>query len=87
MFIHNVELNNFKGFSTENNKLQFNSPNGNPGSGLNIFIGENNCGKSTIFEAISFIRDGSKKDGITLINKNTDNDNFYVEMIFSGNIN
>lgn len=87
MFIHSVELNNFKGFSTENNKLQFNLPNGTPGSGLNIFIGENNCGKSTIFEAISFIRDGSKKDGITLINKNTNNEKFYVEMIFSGNIN
>lgn len=69
MFIQSVELNNFKGFSNENNKLQFNLPNGTPGSGLNIFTGENNCGKSTIFEAISFIRDGSKKDAITLINK------------------
>jgi len=87
MFIQSVELNNFKGFSNENNKLQFNLPNGTPGSGLNIFTGENNCGKSTIFEAISFIRDGSKKDAITLINKNTSSDEFYVEIIFSGNIN
>lgn len=87
MFIQSVELNNFKGFSTENNKIQFILPNGTPGSGLNIFIGENNCGKSTIFEAISFIRDGSKKDTITLINKNTNSEEFYVEIIFSGNIN
>lgn len=86
MFIQSVELNNFKGFSTTNNTLQFNLPNGSPGSGLNIFIGENNCGKSTIFEAISFIRDGSKKDGATLINKSTKSDEFYVEIIFSGNI-
>ena len=87
MFIQSAELNNFKGFSTTNNKLNFNIPNGVAGSGLNIFIGENNCGKSTFFEAISFVRDGSKKDSTSLINKNTINDDFYVEVIFCRNLN
>lgn len=86
MFIQSTELNNFKGFHSTHNKLNFKLPNGNPGSGLNIFIGENNCGKSTFFEAISFLRDGSKKDGETLINKNTIDDELYVELIFSGDI-
>lgn len=86
MFIHSIELNNFKGFQSEHNKLQFNIPNNNPGSGLNIFIGENNCGKSTVFEAISFLRDNSKKDSKYLINKNAPSEEFYVEVNFCGNI-
>ena len=62
MFIKSLKVENFKGFSNENNYLEFNIPNGNDvGSGLNIFIGENNCGKSTIFEAIDFLRNKSKK--------------------------
>ena len=60
MHIHSLKLKNFKGFYGESD-LIFNKPNGNAGSGLNIFIGENNCGKSTVLEAINFLRDNSKK--------------------------
>lgn len=86
MFIQSTELNNFKGFQSNDNKLHFKIPNGNPGSGLNILIGENNCGKSTFFEAINFLKESSKKDSTTLINKNTTEKEFFVEIIFTGNI-
>lgn len=61
MFIKSLKVKNFKGFSNDANFLEFNIPNGVVGSGLNIFIGENNCGKSTILEAIDFVRNSTKK--------------------------
>lgn len=62
MYIKSLKVVNFKGFSDDNNYIEFNIPNGNDlGSGLNILIGENNCGKSTILEAIDFVRNGTKK--------------------------
>lgn len=62
MHINSLKIKNFKGFSEENNYLSFNIPTGEKGSGLNIFIGENNSGKSTVLEAIDFIRNSTKKD-------------------------
>ena len=53
MFIKNLEVKNFNCFDNEIQSLDFSIPDGKTvGSGLNIFIGENNTGKSTIFEAI-----------------------------------
>ena len=90
MFIKSLKVENFKGFSNENNYLEFNIPNGNDvGSGLNIFIGENNCGKSTIFEAIDFLRNKSKKSENFLKYKNEIGEQLYdasVELEFCGNI-
>lgn len=86
MLIKSIELKNFKGFKSTNNKLDFNLPNGNPGSGLNVFIGENNCGKSTVFEALNYLKDGTRKEAKTLINKNATENEFYVELSFCGNI-
>ncbi|MDR3169854.1 MAG: ATP-binding protein [Candidatus Peribacteria bacterium] len=34
--------------------MEFNYPDGT-NSGLNFFVGENNTGKSTVFEAIDFL--------------------------------
>lgn len=62
MFIKSLKVENFKGFENEGNYLDFCIPNGEAGSGLNIFIGENNSGKSTILEAIDFLRNGTKKE-------------------------
>lgn len=62
MHINSLKIKNFKGFSEESNFLTFNIPNGEKGSGLNIFIGENNSGKSTVLEAIDFIRNSTKKN-------------------------
>ncbi len=89
MFIHSLQLKSFKGFSAEPTTIIFNKPNGDLGSGLNIFIGENNCGKSTILEAIDFLRDGSKKPHEILKFKDENgaqNEHAEVEIVFEGDI-
>lgn len=61
MFIHKLKIRNFKCFGNNLAPLNFNIPDGRtPGSGLNIFVGENNTGKSTVFEVIDFLRDSTK---------------------------
>ena len=88
MHIHSLKLKNFKGFYGESD-LIFNKPNGNAGSGLNIFIGENNCGKSTVLEAINFLRDNSKKSHELLKFKDEvgrQNAHAEVEVVFEGDI-
>lgn len=64
MYLHSLRLKNFKGFRGESDEICFHGPNAKPGSGLNILVGENNAGKSTILQAISFLREYSsqKKD-------------------------
>lgn len=90
MFVKSLRVVNFKGFSDENNYIEFNIPNGRDlGSGLNILIGENNCGKSTIFEAIDFLRNSTKKDNNSLKYKNKTgllSDTASVELEFIGDI-
>lgn len=69
MFIKSIEVENFKGYHGSHS-IDFNVPNGTTdGSGLNIFVGENNSGKSTIFEALDFIKDSTKKDPSSIVNK------------------
>jgi len=64
--------------------INFNIPDGETlGSGLNIFVGENNSGKSTVFEAINFLKNGTRKKIDDLRNKKT-KDNIFVELTFSG---
>ena len=64
MYLHSLKLKNFKGFRGESEEIYFHGPNGDPGSGLNILVGENNAGKSTLLDAICFLRDhaAQKKD-------------------------
>lgn len=89
MFINKLVIKNFKGFAKESTELKFNIPDGSEGSGLNVFIGENNSGKSTILEAIDFIRNGTKKDLDSICHKNILNeiaDVAKVELEFKGSI-
>jgi len=89
MFIKSLKVENFKGFAHDDNFLEFNLPNGEVGSGLNIFIGENNCGKSTILEAIDFVRNGTKKTAEALKYKNKSGEQLCdaeVELEFTGKI-
>ena len=88
MFIKNLEIKNFKCFDKEGVSLEFNMPDGkSAGSGLNIFVGENNSGKSTIFESIDFLRDGTKKDLEEVKNKNASvGDHIDVSLTFGGSI-
>ena len=54
MFFKKLHIQNFKCFS---NKIVENIgiPNGEKGSGLNILIGENGNGKTTILEALNYL--------------------------------
>lgn len=74
MFIKSICLSNFKGFIGENHQINFKIPDGTTaGSGLNIFVGENNSGKSSIFEAVDFLRNGIKGEIDRIISKSEDN--------------
>ncbi len=54
MFINQLQIKNFKCFKDKNfEKLAV--PNGEKGSGLNILIGENGNGKTTLLEAINYL--------------------------------
>lgn len=93
MFIKSICLSNFKGFIGDNHRINFKTPDGTtPGSGLNIFIGENNSGKSSIFEAINFLRNGIKEDDAHRIKsklsngRQSDGVEACVELAFCGNI-
>ena len=60
MFIKALKLTNFKGFKGEHDFIEFGIPDGvHEGSGLNVLVGENNTGKSSLFEAIKFFKEGS----------------------------
>lgn len=85
MYIKELKLVNFKGFSDDLQPLVFNVPNGEPGSGLNIFVGENNTGKSTLLEAIDFLRNGTKKP-VEVIKNKTNAAEAVVEVLFEGEI-
>lgn len=90
MFIKKLKIENFKGYHGEDNELEFNIPDGETeGSGLNIFVGENNAGKSTVFEIIDFIKDGTKKNIEDLICKSDPAniaEKLSAELTFTGNL-
>jgi len=85
MFIKELKISNFKSFGDSVDPIVFSVPNGQSGSGLNIFVGENNTGKSTAFEAVDFVRNGTKKDESAIKNKNSPAPAI-VELTFVGDI-
>lgn len=54
MYISKLKLNNFKGFS-EKHEFDFSE-------GINFLVGNNNCGKTTIFRAIEFLQNGGNEE-------------------------
>ncbi|MBC1581150.1 ATP-dependent nuclease [Listeria seeligeri] len=74
MFISKITLKNFRCFEEEH-ILEFKS-------GINYFVGDNNCGKTTIFKAIEFIRSGKNKED--WISKGKEVEDVSVEIEFSG---
>lgn len=89
MFIKSICLSNFKGFIGDNHQINFKIPNGTAGSGLNVFVGENNSGKSSIFEAVDFLRNGIKGEIDRVKSKREDNtqpDHACIELTFCGDI-
>lgn len=89
MFIKSVFIENFKGYHGGSN-IDLNVPDGvTEGSGLNIFVGENNSGKSTVFEVLDFIKDSTKKEPSSLVNRSDPSivlNGFSVEVTYTGNI-
>lgn len=76
MYISKIKLHNFKGFKGDH-EIAFDK-------GVNFFVGDNNCGKSSVFEAIDFIR--TKKDRDEVITKTEIEGNSFVsvEIEFKG---
>ena len=89
MYLSYLKIQNFKGIGSSHNEMHFAIPDmRTPGSGLNILVGENNSGKSTVFEAIDFLRNGTKSKISDLKNKSAEqSDNMFVEGEFVGDIN
>ena len=88
MFIESLELKNFKCFGPEVLKLEFGLPDGRTtDSGLNILVGVNNTGKSTIFESILFLRNGPRRPLKTIKNNQAGpNEELFVKLTFSGQV-
>ncbi|MGV3185357.1 AAA family ATPase [Weissella paramesenteroides] len=60
MFIKSISLHNFKSFSSntfEDIKIEFTA-------GVNYLIGNNNVGKTTILNALAFLKTGDKKENV-----------------------
>src|SRR3989344_6040264 len=76
MYISKIKLHNFKGFK-EDHEIIFDI-------GVNFFVGDNNCGKSSIFEAIDFIRTKRDRNEIITKTKIDGSDFISVEIEFRG---
>lgn len=74
MYISKIKLKNFKSFIGEHEL--------NLSEGINFFVGNNNCGKTTIFKAIEFIQTGKNKEDF--ITKGKENEDISVEIEFRG---
>lgn len=74
MYISRVKLHNFKGFKGDH-EIHLDK-------GVNFFVGDNNCGKSSIFEAIDFIRTKRDRDDIITKTEITTDAFVSVEMEF-----
>lgn len=75
MYIHKIKLHNFKGFSDEH-EFVFSE-------GINFLVGDNNCGKTTIFRAIEFLQNGGDKENF--INNSKNEEHVSVEIEITGN--
>ncbi len=74
MYISKIILNNFKSFAGKH-VLELSD-------GINFFVGNNNCGKTTIFRAIEFIQSGKSKE--EYITKGKESEDVSVEIEFTG---
>lgn len=74
MYISKIKLENFRCFSGEH-EIYFKK-------GLNYFVGNNNCGKTTIFRAIEFLKSSKTKE--SWITKGKESEDVTVEITISG---
>lgn len=69
-----ISINGLRGFG-ENEIINFSLPNDKVGSGLNIIVGPNNTGKTTIIEAIKFFNSDKMHISFSEGKRNARNDN------------
>lgn len=74
MYISKLKLQNFRCYEGTKNLIF--------SEGLNFLVGDNNCGKTTIFRAIEFLISGKSKE--EWISKGTPNGDVTVEVVLSG---
>lgn len=75
MYISKLKLNNFKGFL---GKYEFSFS-----EGINFLVGNNNCGKTTIFRAIEFLQNGGNEENF-INNKISKEEYVSVEVEITG---
>lgn len=75
MYIRSIKLTNFKSFAGKHT-IEFSK-------NLNVFVGDNNCGKTTVFKAVEFIQSGKNKEDYITIGK--EDEDVSVEIEFCGN--
>lgn len=66
MFIRELEIENYRGFDNFSLKNIAVPDNTNLGSGLNVILGENGCGKTSILDAIALVLGSYKVDSFSL---------------------
>lgn len=76
MYISKINFHNFKGYKGDH-EIAFDR-------GVNFFVGDNNCGKSTVFEAVEFIRTKKTRDEVITKSEIEGSDFVSVEIEFRG---
>ena len=76
MYISKILLHNFKGFKGDH-ELNFDN-------GINFLVGNNNCGKSTLFQAIDFLQNGKNEEDYITKNLSQEGEYVSVGVEFSG---
>jgi len=73
-----ISIKGFRGFGEKQN-INFSIPNGKDGSGLSILVGANNCGKTSILEAIKSFN-GNESPSFSVGKRNLKSGD-YIELV------
>lgn len=80
-----IKISGLRGFGKEET-IEFSLPNGNKGSGLNVIVGPNSSGKTTIIEAVRYFNASSINISFSEGKRNRKNNN-KIDIIYLDNKN